>query len=391
MTPLRRTISPRLPLLAALALAACGGPPAPPALTAEDPVDTEAEEPSEGAEEDEGEAQEDPPDGDEPGGEEETPEEEPGEAGPSEYQLCFADITDESDPTAGPDYDQFGIAVGGHCQGTDHQDITGVERVVFLGDSITVGTPPSADSELYRNILADELASEFDLEAPDWWWQGVNVFEGTGLSQESGDFAICAKWGARADDLMEDNDQVLDCLPEDERDETTLVVMTVGGNDLASLTKGFIEGKSHEELWAQTEAFTGLVRETLEWLTEPGRFENGVYVVFTNLYEFTDGTGDVTACPVAELAGYGEAVTDPALEEMVLWSTEQYAAMSVDTGTDMLFLLENFCGHGFNYDDPDGRCYRGADAELWFDLTCTHPNPTGHAVIADMFMSVVAE
>jgi len=28
---------------------------------------------------------------------------------------------------------------------------------------------------------------------------------------------------------------------------------------------------------------------------------------------------------------------------------------------------------------------------LWFDLTCIHPNPTGHEVIADMFMDVVLE
>ena len=66
-------------------------------------------------------------------------------------------------------------------------------------------------------------------------------------------------------------------------------------------------------------------------------------------------------------------------------------SIAVDTGTDMLILLETFCGHGFNYDDPDGRCYRGPDAELWFDLTCIHPNPIGHAVIADMFFNVVQE
>ena len=46
---------------------------------------------------------------------------------------------------------------------------------------------------------------------------------------------------------------------------------------------------------------------------------------------------------------------------------------------------------GFHYDDPTSRCYRGEDAELWFDLTCTHPNPKGHRVISDMIMSVVRE
>ncbi len=304
------------------------------------------------------------------------------------YEACFSAISGEE---GGPDYEQFGPVIGSHCYGTDHQDITGVQRVVFLGDSVTVGTPPSADAEFYRNLLADRLADRFGLDEPDWTWQGVNLIEGTSYVIESGDFAHCAKWGARADDLMQDKTQVLDCMPEETRDEVTLVVITIGGNDLNSLTQGFMEGKPTDELWEQTREFVGLVRETVEWIKEPGRFPSGVHVVFTNLYEFTDATGDVTSCPAAGLAGYGEAITDPALEEMVVWSMEQYMSVAVDTDSDMLFLLETFCGHGFNYEDPDGRCYRGDEAELWFDLTCIHPNPTGHAKIAEMFEAVVAE
>ncbi len=309
---------------------------------------------------------------------------------PSAFELCFSEFSpDPSEP--GPDYDQFAPTIGSHCNGTDHQAITGVERVVFLGDSVTVGSPPTYDWEYYRNLLASDLADQFGIEAPGYLWQTVDPFNGVVWQQESGDFACCAKWGARADDLMQDNDQVLDCLPESERDKVTLVVMTIGGNDLASLTEGFMEGQSIEALWNETWAFMGLVRDTVEWITAPGRFPNGVYVITTNLYEFTDATGDVTSCPTAGLAGFGEAVTDPALAEMVVWAMEEFMSIAVDTNTDMLFLLETFCGHGFNHEDPAGRCYRGPDAELWFDLTCIHPNPLGHAAIADMFSSVVQE
>jgi len=308
----------------------------------------------------------------------------------SDFERCFEEIMGDGS-TPGPDYDQFEPVIGSHCSGTNHQTITGVERVVFLGDSVTVGTPPSKDSELYRNILADDLASHFGLSQPGFLWKAVNVFDGTSAQQQSGDFASCAKWGARTDDLMQDNSQVTTCMPDSERNKKTLVVMTMGGNDLANLTEGFIEGKSTTELWTQTREYMQLMRDTATWIKEPGRFPNGVYLVFTNLYEYTDATGDTGSCPAAGLAGFGDAVTDPALEEMVIWSMEEFMSIAVDTGSDMLFLLESFCGHGFNYDDPSGRCYRGADAELWFDLTCTHPNPTGHAVIADMFMNVVRE
>jgi lysophospholipase L1-like esterase len=306
---------------------------------------------------------------------------------PDPLENCFSDISG-----TGADYAALSPVVGSHCQGTNHQDIQGIERVVFLGDSVTVGTPPSTEAEFYRNRLAQTLSADFGLEEPDWWWEAVNIVDGTTYVQDSGDFSSCASWGARADDLMQDNAQVLDCFPESERHKKTLVIMTVGGNDLAKLTQGFIEGESVESLWEDTVGFMGLVREAVTWFVEdPARFPNGVFVVFTNLYEFTDATGDTSSCPVAELAGFGEAVTDPGLEEMVIWSMEEFMSIAVDTGTDMLFLLENFCGHGFHYDDPASRCYRGPEAEIWFDLTCIHPNPTGHAAIADMVMAVVRE
>jgi hypothetical protein len=309
----------------------------------------------------------------------------------SDFEACFGEILAEPGESA-PDYGQFSPEIGSHCAGTNHQEITGVERVVFLGDSITVGTLPTLDYDLYRNRLAMDLASHFGLDAPDLFWQAVDLFAGTTISQESGDFASCAEYGARTDDLMRDGDQVLDCFPDDQRDKTTLVVMTIGSNDLASLAQDFVEEeKTHEEMWTETESTMQLLREAVEWIVEPGRFPNGVYVVFTNQYEFTDATGDVTSCPLAALAGFSAAITDPALEEMVIWSMEQYMSIATETGTDMLFLLESFCGHGFNYDDTTGRCYRGSAAELWFDLTCIHPNPTGHGELADMFMATILE
>lgn len=305
------------------------------------------------------------------------------------YDECFADLP--AGASFGLDYDQFSPVLGTHCSGTDHQNIVDIERVVFLGDSITVGSPPAGPEDFYRSRLADTLADRYSLTPPDDLWKLFDVTAGTALMQESGDFAACAKWGARTDDLMRDNDQVLTCLPEESRDKRTLVIITMGGNDLFSLTEGFIEGEDTDQLWEDTREFVQLMDDAVTWIKAPGRFPNGVHVVFTNLYEFTDGTGDTRACPAATLAGFGAAVTDPALEEMVLWASEQYMRIAVDNGADMVFLLEQFCGHGYARDDEDGRCYRGPEAELWFDETCFHPNDRGHEALADFFLDVVAE
>ncbi len=315
----------------------------------------------------------------------------PPDAAPAQTATACFDGLFDGELTAGPDYDQFDPLVAPHCAGTDHQRIEGIERVVFVGDSVTVGTPPHDPSVYYRVVLADRLAQRFDLTPPDWGWWQVDLINGVGLVRESGDFANCGRYGARTDDLMRDGDLMTRCVPPDKRHLRTLFVMTIGGNDVASITQDGIDGASPEDLWAETEEFVGLLRDAMRWVRAPDRFPNGVSVIFANMFEFTDGTGDVTACPAAGLAGFGAEWEDPTLlADMVVWANEQFMSIAVEYGVDMIFMLEHFCGHGFNFDDPAAPCYRGPDAELWFDLTCIHPNATGHAAIADLFEAVIA-
>ena len=313
------------------------------------------------------------------------------EPAPSTAAECFADIF--GDGTEVPDYDKYGPVLNSTCTGTNHQDIEGIERVVFIGDSITVGSPPTDPANFYRVQLADWLVETYGLEAPDALWEWYDVFEGTTIEMESGDFASCAKWGARTDDLIQDNDQVVDCLAEDKRDLTTLVVMTIGGNDLFNLAEEVNTGTlTTDELWALVTDYMGLVREAVTWMTEdPERFPNGVYVVFANLYEFTDALGNVDACPGAAEVGYDWDIGGDEITEMMNYSQEEFMSIAVDTNTDMLFMGEAFCGHGYNADEPTSRCYRGPDSELWFDLTCFHPNDTGHVALGQLFRSVIEE
>ena len=68
---------------------------------------------------------------------------------------------------------------------------------------------------------------------------------------------------------------------------------------------------------------------------------------------------------------------------------EQIMKVVVDTKIDMVFLLEHFCGHGYKKDDATLQCYRGPGTEMWFDLSCIHPNPTGPGQIAKLFGAVI--
>jgi lysophospholipase L1-like esterase len=312
---------------------------------------------------------------------------------PTIAEQCFSDMGG----AVGPEYDQFNPTVASHCLGTDHQDISGVERVVFIGDSVTVGSPPTPRESSYRSQLADMLAAEFNLEAPGQLWRSYDFFNGTPGLQDSGDFSACAKWGARTDDLMRDGTQIEDCFPEDKRHLRTLVVMTMGGNDVAALTQDFAQAP-YEDALAFTVEFIDLLEDAVTWLKEPGRFPNGVSVVFGNLYEFTDGTGDTSACPATGLASIAPGLGDfqpwdnPAdLETLMIFANEQYMRIAAENDADMILMLETFCGHGYKNEDPSTRCYDPNDNERWFDLSCIHPNPAGHGQLAHMFFETITE
>lgn len=311
-----------------------------------------------------------------------------------DFEACFVDqFVNPIDLL--PDYDQFDPVIGEHCLGTHHQEIEGVERVVFLGDSVTVGSRPTLPQDAYRARLADMLRDQMGLSYGDGLsetlWKTPDPFNGQSVQLHSGDFSSCAEWGARNDDLLPPGTQLEQCFTEEQRDLVTLVVMTSGGNDLSRLAQDAIEGVPSDELWASLAEFVELHRDAVEWLREPGRFPNGVFVVFANLHEFTDGTGNLMSCPAAGLAGFDRPVPDPAeLIEMVVWANEQYMSTAVDTGTDMMFMLETFCGHGFANNDPAAPCYRGPDSPRYMDATCIHPSPLGHQVLADNFSAVIS-
>jgi len=327
-------------------------------------------------------------------------------------QTCFPWVKDPD--AVGPIYDESGAVIGSHCKGTNHQDIEGIELVVFLGDSVTVGTPnfenllPTENNHYWRNKLAEDTVSLFGLDKGEdfaWGlWKSYDPFEQKGALNESGDFRNCAHWGARTDDFLEGDKQLEMCFPDGGSDKRTLVMFTVGGNDFKEIVEKGSESSEEEAeagypaVWEEAESIISHLEDTLEWLTDPVRFPNGVSVIFANPYEFTDGTGDTASCGSAEVLSGVEAWQDnDTLQQVSTWIADQFMQIAVSSQTDMVFMLEQFCGHGYVMTGPNPNpsagspCDAGPDAEVWFDETCVHPNAAGHQAIYDMFKAVLLE
>ena len=285
---------------------------------------------------------------------------------PLTVSWCYRDFL-ARDPES-PDYDQFDVTVGSHCLGTNHQDIQGVERLVFVGDSVTTGTPPWLEEVWYRSQVAAGVRERFGEDVV------VDHY---------------ARFGARTDDLLQEPHQMLRVAFPEVEEERTLVVFTIGGNDIFAWASDWSDGESMESIHAQVDGAIAFLREALEFLADETRFPNGVYVIFSNVYEFTDATGDTASCEPAAAMGLGEPW--PEGREPVVRFNEACAELASEFGFDLVFMLEHFCGHGYRSDDEDGQCYRGPDTERWFDFTCIHPNETGHGEIARMVLSVIDE
>lgn len=334
-----------------------------------------------------------------------TPDAGPPPVGPT----CFGEIWDPE--VSGPDYDQFHPTLSSHCWGTNQQDIGTPGLVVFLGDSVTVGTPnlehalPTDNEHFWRNKLATWLRDTYGLNDGGpidfGLWKTYDLINGVSVKTFAGDLRSCAKWGARTDDLLEGGGQIGKCFPDGGSQEPTLVVFTMGGNDIAKIQQVGGDASDAEvaagypAAWAIAEETVAYLWDALWWLKDPQRFPNGSWVVFASPYEFTDGTGDISKCLAAGFAGFKPWKKPEVLEAIVIYILESYMDASVATQTDMIWMFEHFCGHGYAATgpnaDPNNRCYRGPGTDLWFDDTCIHPSAAGHAAIYEMFRATIDE
>ena len=153
----------------------------------------------------------------------------------------------------------------------------------------------------------------------------------------------CAEWGARTDDIIQP--QLMRCAPKPQ-DTPTLIVMTVGGNDMFVAAQKLLNGESIDAANAVVDRSIQHLEEAMQWIRDeaPTRFPAGVYVVFTNVYEFTDATGDLSSCPSSELLGFDGTV--PEMKTAYVHAAEQYMRVAVDSGFDLVMLMEHFVGMG---------------------------------------------
>ena len=228
-------------------------------------------------------------------------------------------------------------------------------RLIFMGDSITDGVGASRDNLAYTELLQVNAAAkwpefdEVDLEAV--WPALPEVFN----------FAIS---GATTDSMFDEQLNLLDDAFEFPVAGETIVVFTIGGNDMQ---RALAPGANAEQVANGTLA---RFEQIVGWLQNPSRFPDGLYVYATNVHEPSDGEGSTPSC----FFGIDYADKLPALEAY----NEDLRAFAAEAGIAVLDLRGHFLGHGFYSEAAGSAAYDADDPTRWFDRDCIHPNDRGH-------------
>jgi len=167
------------------------------------------------------------------------------------------------------------------------------------------------------------------------------------------------------------------------------VVFTSGGNDVVDFVQLYTEGRGEDAVWARAEATVVALEEAVAHLKDPALYPAGNVVLFATPFEYTDWSGDIGSCAAAGASGLSGSVDPALMRDLMDWLSVEYLRIAEAHGADVVFLLEAFCGHGFQREDASLPCYRGPETERYFDLTCIHPNALGHGQILDRFRAVI--
>ena len=245
------------------------------------------------------------------------------------------------------------------------------ERLIFLGDSITRGDGASPSKQKYSALLESNLDSAW----PD---HGENDLET--LFPSIQDVLDLSSGGATTKTLVNSQLPSLNSQLGGSAEGETVVVMTIGGNDMQAAIPAVLFGgdaKADEAIEEMIENFNTIA----DFFDDSDRFPDGVYVYLANVYEPTDDEGYWPSC----FAGIDIGSTMDNLDD----ANQAIRDFAVDREVAMIDMSGHFKGHGYYNDDPQNPHFDEDDQTLWFANDCIHPNNRGHHELRRLFFDTI--
>jgi len=299
-------------------------------------------------------------------------------------------------PDAGPDCNPNNLPDGGlhgHQSYVGTPPPTSPARLIVIGDSISYGygaTDASTgayyslldtnDNTQWPSEMAVSLAAKYGTTLPV-----VNVsYPGaTTTSMVSGG-------GGQPNQIM----SLTSKLPLAGR---SIVVITIGGNDLLALVENALLGQGVTAAEIQTTVNTAIMNITtmINFLQSPTNFPDGTDIYLANVYDPTDNTGVLPPACVSMISGgaLNMQITEPTLATAPGAISGNYIALAQSMHFSIVDALGHFYGHGVNATDANSGTshlnYDVCDPVNWFYTDCIHPNDIGHNELRNIFFEAI--
>ncbi|MFT7519994.1 MAG: lysophospholipase L1-like esterase [Kiritimatiellia bacterium] len=249
---------------------------------------------------------------------------------------------------------------------------TDPQRVIFLGDSITKGAGSTGLGLKYTKLLSDNHDAK---------WAGWGEHD---LSSLFGEVEVVdvSRNGAQTTDLISDQLPNVSELIGDAVSGETIVVMTIGGNDMQAAIAPIITATDKEAAYQQRIAPTITRFGTIiDYFQDSDRFPDGTFIYMTNVYEPTDNVGQTDACFFGFKIGDALPYLDRANDEV--------RELAIERGTASIDLRGHFLGHGHNFANSTMDSFDEPDPTLWLAEDCIHPNDRGHHEVRRLFLTAI--
>lgn len=233
-------------------------------------------------------------------------------------------------------------------------------RLVILGDSISAGAGAGGASRVYHALLADN---------DDSTWPDDSDNDLVALTGGDVDIVDYSRGGATTRNLRGQTDGALEeiGLPASGH---TIVVLTIGGNDLQS---ALIGGNPTGPLLDDA---IDAIRAMAARFLDPDDFPDGTSLYLATVYDPSDGEAHVDGCFLG--------LTLPEFVSALDVWRERYIEAGMELGFSVVDALGHYHGHGHNYENMDNPYYDAEDNTGWFS-DCIHPNTRGHHELRRLF------
>jgi lysophospholipase L1-like esterase len=247
--------------------------------------------------------------------------------------------------------------------------------LIGIGDSVTAGFGASEKHGYFEMLLQNDDATCPDMQGRDLRHALPNL--------ESQNLSV--SYTVSEEHLKDQVPSVKPHSPE----VRGIVVITTGGNDLihdygrSAPRDGAMYGCSYEQALQWKESFRTRLKAILDGVM--AKFPGGCEVFLANIYDPTDGVGDIEHANLL-LPKWPEGLNVlPLFNEIIAETCRSY------TNVHLVDFHAAFLGHGIHCTDRRNEYYRKEDPHYWYFDNLEDPNDRGYDAIRRLFLAQMSK